>query len=185
MRPLMKKVLLINSNIEILPYPVAPLGISLVASSLKDKYEVKIFDSAFHSTSALLSFIREFNPNYIGVGLRNIDNVTMRKCKWYINEIKNTIIDPVKNDFSIPLIIGGSGFSIAPEQIFEYFNVDYGIIGEAEELFPKLLSCLENGNYDIELGNVISKHNKYTRIKEQACGPLLIPRANLDFFINF
>ncbi len=185
MQSLMKKVLLINSNIEILPYPVAPLGISLVASSLKDKYDVKVFDSAFSSTSALLSFIREFDPDYIGVGLRNIDNVTMRKCKWYLEEIKNTIINPVKDNFNVPLIIGGSGFSIAPEQIFEYFNVDYGIVGEAEDIFPKLLLNLENGNDDIELEYVISKHNKYIKIKEQISEPLLIPRANIDQFINF
>jgi len=181
----MRKVLLINSNIEILPYPVAPLGISLVAASIHDKYNVKVFDSAFSSTSTLLSFIREFDPDYIGVGLRNIDNVTMRKCKWYLDEIKNTIINPVKDNFNVPLIIGGSGFSIAPEQIFEYFNVDYGIVGEAEEIFPKLLLNLENGNDDIELENVISKHNKYIKIKEQIREPLLVPRANIDQFINF
>jgi hypothetical protein len=50
----MKKVLLINSNIEILPYPVAPLGIAMVATSLKDEFEVSVFDFAFNSTESLL-----------------------------------------------------------------------------------------------------------------------------------
>ncbi|MCK5170641.1 MAG: radical SAM protein, partial [Bacteroidales bacterium] len=38
---------------------------------------------------------------------------------------------------------------------------------------------------DIELEHVISKHNKYTKIKDQTNEPLLIPRANIDQFINF
>ncbi len=181
----MKKVLLINSNIEVSPYPVAPLGISLVASSIKDKYQVKIFDSAFKSTSELLSFAKDFNPDFIGVGLRNIDNVTMRSCKWYIEEVNNTIVTPIKNFFNIPIIIGGSGFSIAPKQVFEYFNVDYGIIGEAEEIFPKLLQRIENGEEISDLKNVISKNLQSIKWFEQNSKFLEIPYANIDQYIDF
>ena len=69
----MKKVLLINSNLENIPYPVAPLGLALLASSLQNKYEVKVFDFAFNSTESLVQFIKDFNPDYIGIG--HIQNI--------------------------------------------------------------------------------------------------------------
>ena len=153
----MKKVLLINSNIEFLPYPVAPLGISLVASSLLNKYEVKVFDFATDTTDNLIGFITEFRPDYIGISLRNIDNVTMRRCKWYINQIRESIVIPIKKKFDTPIILGGSGFSIAPKEVLEYFNADYGISGEAEEAFPELLSQLDKDVKDISIPGVVSK----------------------------
>lgn len=179
------KVLLINSNPEILPYPVAPLGISLIASSLNKKYNVKVFDFAFNTTESLLNFTKDFKPDYIGIGLRNIDNVTMRSCKWYLDKIKRTIILPLKNNFKVPLIIGGSGFSIAPKQIFKYFNLDYGIVGEAEELFPKLLFCIENNLEITELPNVISKKKLNISVLEAQKNILKIPNSRIDQYINF
>ena len=181
----MKKVLLINSNNEILPYPVAPLGISLVASSLEGKYDVKIFDSAFNTTSDLLNYVDQFKPDYIGVSLRNIDNVTMRKCKWYIHEINDSIINPINQKFNIPIILGGSGFSIAPKQMLNFFNADYGISGEAEEVFPELLAQLDNGITKVNIDGVISKNQKEFTPRNYEAGDLIIPRANIDSFINF
>lgn len=181
----MKKVLLINSNIEILPYPVAPLGITLIAASIENKYDVKVYDAAFGSTTELLNFAKEFNPNFIGVGLRNIDNVTMRNCKWYLQEIKTTIIEPISKSFNVPLIIGGSGFSIAPKLILEYFNADYGIVGEGEEIFPNLLYRIEYGLETDSLVNVISKDKKTTTYFNQTNKILTIPNSNIDQFINF
>ncbi len=61
----MKNILLINSNTEKLPYPTAPLGIALLASSLKDNYNVKVFDSAFSSTKELVDLAKKIKPDYI------------------------------------------------------------------------------------------------------------------------
>lgn len=183
-RPDMKKILLINSNIEVFPYPVAPLGISLVAASLSTNYEVKVFDAAFNSTEDLKATIISFQPDYVGVGLRNIDNVTMRKCKWYLNDIKLKIIEPVRQTTLVPLIIGGSGFSIAPESVFDFLDVDYGVIGEAERVLPELLEELKKGN-DPNLKNVISKKAGVVKIEKEKAGLLELPKANVDLLIDF
>lgn len=181
----MKRVLLINSNTEILPYPVAPLGISLVASSLQEKYNVKVFDFAFNSTGTLLNFIDDFNPDFIGIGLRNIDNVTMRKCNWYIDDIRKNIVIPIQKNYNVPIILGGSGFSIAPGELLDFFNADYGIIGEAEEILPKLISNINKGDQDIEIENVITKKTKSYKAKDYNNGQLFIPKANIDQFLDF
>ena len=181
----MKKVLLVNSNLETLPYPVAPLGISLLASTIKNRYNVKIFDATFNSEIDLLKLIEEFKPDFIGIGLRNIDNVTMRDSKWYLKEVKDKIVEPIKNKFHTPIIMGGSGFSIAPKEILEYFNIDYGVYGEGEKVLPELLKKLENKSTDINLNGVLTKDNLNDTFIDYDKGDLYIPKANIDTFINF
>ncbi|MEE4197424.1 MAG: radical SAM protein [Bacteroidales bacterium] len=180
----MKKVLIINSNTETLPYPVAPLGVSLIASSLEEKYEVKVFDAALNTDKELVQLIRNFLPDFVGVGIRNIDNVTMRRCKWYLPGIKQWITDPVKRNFKGPLILGGSAFSIAPKQMLDYFDADYGIVGEAEYLMPVLLSGIENGR-DIFPEKIITKKQHFFPNPTHRNPKLKIPPANIDHFIDY
>lgn len=181
----MKKVLLINSNIEVLPYPVAPLGLSLVASAIKNNYRVKVFDFAFNSTKELLETIKVYSPDFIGIGLRNIDNVTMRRSKWYIEDVKENIVDPIKKSVDIPIIIGGSGFSIAPKELLNFFSLQYGVCGEAEEVFPELLNSLENKLSVDNIEGVITTSLNSCKQKKYQTGSLYLPKANVDFFINF
>jgi len=181
----MKKVLLINSNIEILPYPVAPLGIAMVATSLKDEFNVGVFDFAFNSTESLLKHTKEFNPDFIGIGLRNIDNVTMRKAKWYIEEIRKQIVEPLQQNFTIPIIIGGSGFSIAANELLEYFNLKFGIVGEGETTFKEFLKRYFSGLDYSELENLITKNKKQVGVFNPIRGELTVPRANLDLLIDY
>jgi radical SAM superfamily enzyme YgiQ (UPF0313 family) len=181
----MKKVLLINSNTEVLPYPVAPLGLSLVANSLAGTYQVKVIDFAFSSTSYLLKDIKNYKPDYIGVSIRNIDNVTMRKSKWYIEELKQLIIDPIKVTFEGPVIIGGSGFSIAPVEILNYLNVDYGIIGEAENIFCDLLKELDTNSIPKSIEGLVLKNQKEIKPRIFNEGELEVKSSNIDQLIDF
>ena len=181
----MKKVLLINSNTEVLPYPVAPLGLSLIASSLEKNYKVKIFDLAFKSTSDLIDMIMKYLPDYIGIGIRNIDNVTMQKSKWYLKEIKDNVVIPVKTYFDIPIIVGGSGVSIAPKQILDFLDVDYAICGEAEESFIKLLNTIDTCFSVTNIDGVIARNSKEFTFKKYKAGVLKIPFANVDSYLNF
>jgi radical SAM superfamily enzyme YgiQ (UPF0313 family) len=179
----MIKILLVNSNLEVFPYPVAPLGISLVASSLKEKFDVKVFDAAFKSSEDLAAVLQEYNPDYVGVGLRNIDNVTMRSCKWYLEDIKTKIIETIKKSVNVPVIIGGSGFSIAPEHVLKYLQADYGVIGEAEKLLPGLIHNLCEG-IPVNMPNVISKEQTKAVIADRDNEILDLPKANIDLFID-
>lgn len=179
----MIKILLVNSNLEVFPYPVAPLGISLVASSLKEKFDVKVFDAAFKTSDDLVAVLQEYNPDFVGVGLRNIDNVTMRSCKWYLGDVKSKIIETIKKTISVPVILGGSGFSIAPEAVFNYLQADYGVIGEAEHILPVLIQNLKEGK-QVNMPNVLSKGKNNAVVSESGKGTLHLPNANIDLFID-
>ena len=156
----MKKVFLINTNTEKAPYPVPPLGLCLLASSLEENYTVKIYDGVFDEGKHLISELLTFDPDYIGFSIRNIDDIVADRHVFYVNKIISDFIEPVKKVTSVPIVLGGSGFSIFPEELMGCTGADFGIIGEAEESFLYLLKCLDQGEDISSVPNIIVANSK-------------------------
>lgn len=140
----MKKVLLISTNIEQQPYPIPPLGLCMIASYISPFYEVRIYDGLVDKGNSLLQLVYDFRPDYIGFSIRNIDDVVADRNIFYVDRILSDFIRPVQAVTNNPVILGGSGFSIFPEELMELSQADYGIAGEGEESFLQLLRNLDN-----------------------------------------
>ncbi len=140
-----KKVLLVYTNTEKAPYPVPPIGLCLLAQEIKSEYDVMIFDGLMRPHTELPDTINDFQPDYIGIGIRNIDNIVMDNPLYYIDGIFETFIAPIRHCTKVNLIVGGSGFSVFPMEILKRFGIEYGIVGEGETSFPRLLDALDNG----------------------------------------
>ena len=181
----MKKIILINSNNEHTPYPVPPIGLMQIYSSIKDKYNVKIIDCTFISTGEILDEINRFSPDYIGISIRNIDNLQIIDSKCYYNYIQDSIINPIKKITSCQIILGGSGFSIFAEKLMEYLDVNYGIVGEGEVIFPKLLNYLDKKKDPSEIPGVIVKGNKNFIKNTNFIKVDKLPFSDFDKRINF
>jgi radical SAM superfamily enzyme YgiQ (UPF0313 family) len=155
----MKRVLLVNANTERSPYPVPPLGLCLIASGLDGKYMVEIYDGVFDEGKALSEKVLQFNPDYVGFSIRNIDDTVMDREVFYIGRILSDFIEPLKKISGVPIILGGSGFSIFPKELMEMTGAAYGVIGEGEDIFPALLDHLDKG-WDVSgIPNVITAGN--------------------------
>lgn len=153
----MKKVLLINTNIEKFPYPIPPIGLCLIASYLKSWYEVKVYDGVFDEGKSLAELVLNFHPDYIGFSIRNIDDVVAGKTFFYIEHIQRDFILPVRMISQVPIILGGSGFSVFPKEVMAFTGADYGVVGEGEESFLRLLQCLDEGKSVTHLSQVLKK----------------------------
>lgn len=140
-----KRVLLVNTNIERFPYPVPPLGLCLLAAKLEGRYSVKIYDGVFEEGRGLTTLVQSFHPDFIGFSIRNIDDVVADRTIFYVEGIIEKFIRPVQQVTKVPIILGGSGFSIFPEELMELTGADYGIVGEGEELLPLLLDRILEG----------------------------------------
>ena len=142
------KILLISSNNSTSPYPVYPLGCAVIANALQVAgHKVKFLDCMISDNifDKLLISIKDFKPDVVGISIRNIDNVNILEEKCFLN-IPKKITDIIHNDFpGIPVILGGSGFSIMPEKLLEYIQADYGVAGEGEKIFLELLDNIKNG----------------------------------------
>ncbi len=141
----MKKLFLVNASIEKYPYPVPPIGLCLLAEVLRKNFKIRLFDGIADERKNLSREVAAFIPDYIGVSIRNIDDMVIGKPHYYVDQIFRDFILPLRNYPKAPLILGGSGFSIFPDELMTRFEADYGIIGEAEQSFPRLLENLENG----------------------------------------
>lgn len=150
----MKKVLLVNTNTVKSPYPVPPLGLAMLAADLRDRYLVKVYDGVFDEGEGLVNLVNEFSPDFIGFSIRNVDDVVMDRAVFFINGIVDNFIRPVRAVTHVPVILGGSGFSIFPSEIMRASGADYGISGEAEGLFIRLLDLLSAGEEPPGLPNL-------------------------------
>ncbi len=145
----MSKVLLISANLATAPYPVYPLGMAVLASALKSaSHEVVQADllMAGGRFQNIRPVIEEWPPDFIGISLRNIDNVDSftSSQEWYLDGIK-LLVQQVREVCSMPIIFGGPGFSLMPDEILNYTGADYGVVGEGEQACCRLLDTLKAG----------------------------------------
>jgi anaerobic magnesium-protoporphyrin IX monomethyl ester cyclase len=182
----MKKVLLVNTNTETQPYPVPPMGLCLLASQIKEKYNVVIYDGTFEPREKLFKLAEELKPDYIGISIRNIDNMAFENQTIYCERIKNEFTEPLKKISDATFIVGGSGFSIYPDVLLDYLEIEYGIIGEAEESFPRLLESLDNKTDPSHLPAVVIRNKKsHKPIPSKKEERLNLTFSEIDSFISF
>jgi lipid biosynthesis B12-binding/radical SAM protein len=147
------KILLISSNTSSSPYPVYPLGCSVIAAVLSDAgHDVKIFDflAEQETYDSLECEIRNFNPDIAGISIRNIDNVNILEEQSFLAVPKKITSLLHRLVPSIPVILGGSGFSIMPEEILKFTRADYGVAGEGETAIIELVQKLAAGEKPAE-----------------------------------
>lgn len=141
------RILLVSANRFKTPYPVYPLGIAYISTYLKKQlpqHEFRIFDFLENTTENFVVELEAFDPDYIGISLRNIDNVNFYESESFINGYRS-VIQAARKYSKAKIITGGSGFSLFPEKLFNLLQPDFGIVGEGEQAIAELITNLENG----------------------------------------
>lgn len=139
----MKKVLLVSANQEKVPYPVIPLGLLYIERALRNaNFNVSILDLCFSKDvrGDIMKSIKRVAPDFVGVSLRNIDNLTFPGSVSYLPAMKK-IIEAIKSYTRAPIVLGGSAFSLFPEEMLSFLNCEWGVRGEGESALIKLLKC--------------------------------------------
>lgn len=144
----MKRVLIIASNTCQDPYPVYPLGASVVAGALRRAgYPILVHDLALDaSPDALARVLEAYDPECIGISVRNVDNVDSlsAEASWTGDALRD-LVARLKTCGEAPIILGGPGFSLMPEALLEHCGADYGVTGPGEVALPALLDRLSTG----------------------------------------
>ncbi|MEI6124487.1 MAG: radical SAM protein [Bacteroidota bacterium] len=183
----MKKVLLINTNTEKAPYPVPPIGLCIVAQSLETYYQVQLYDGMFDEGKNLPTLVATFKPDYIGCSIRNIDSMSIETKDFFLDKVNELFIKPIKEISQAPIILGGSGFSIFPLETLEYLDLNYGIAGEGEDAFLKLLQHLDGGKDIMQVKGIIDRASKAFEMKKIATcvHPTKTFHSGITKYINF
>ncbi len=173
------KILLLSVNRERMPYPVFPLGLAYIAGALKGKgHQIEVMDLCFSEEVSLDLYrtLHRFQPGLIGISLRNLDNLTYPTSVSYLKEVEE-VIKICRQMTSAPLVLGGSGYSLAPKNLLSYFDIDFGIIGEGEEIFLQLIETLEQGKEILPSSNLLIKGKSIPALIE---GGKVFPLPNPD-----
>ncbi|MCL5948966.1 MAG: cobalamin-dependent protein, partial [Candidatus Bathyarchaeota archaeon] len=123
-----------------------PLGLAYLGGALKN-VELTVIDPNTEAQpfEAVEKTIAKTKPDIIGLSLRNIDSSISSSIQSYFGLFADLVALVHKNRSSAKIVVGGTGFSIFPEQIMERFpEIDYGLFLEAEYSLPALLQNLKN-----------------------------------------
>ncbi len=143
-------ILLISSNICVEPFPVYPIGMSVIAAVLtKEGHRVTQFDILPDGMDGLEKRLKEESFDLIGLSIRNIDTVNSRKITHEIIRTPLRVIELCRKLSSAPIMLGGPGFSLLPEEIMQVSGADYGVVGEGEKAVAELVSEIHSGRTDI------------------------------------
>ena len=142
----MARVLLINSNRFRHPWPVIPFGLILVATSIEnDGHKVKFLDLCFSENCEgdIQNAIRNFNPDVIGISIRNIDDTGGYYVHFLLEDVKNDVVDNCKKEFQGPIVIGGPSVGISGSEMLDYFDLEYAVRGDGEAVMPEFVKRIE------------------------------------------
>lgn len=139
------KVLLISANTEQINMPVLPLGMAYVAAAAQNAgHEVNTVNlmAAQDIRRPLKAAVQGFEPEVIGISVRNIDDQVMENPVFLLDPVKKVIAE-CRCLSDAPIVLGGAGYSIFPRRVLDYLKADMGIQGEGETAFVMLLERLE------------------------------------------
>jgi radical SAM superfamily enzyme YgiQ (UPF0313 family) len=161
------RILFVSVNRESVPYPVAPLGVAYVAGASRDAgHDVRLLDLCFSADvpGDIGRAVRRFAPELIGISIRNVDNLTYPSAVSYLDEIRMAVAT-LREHSRAPIVAGGAGFSIFPEQLLSFLNVDLGVIGEGEETMCSLAGHIEQGKDVPDLPNLIRRGGRMNGVR--------------------
>ena len=183
------RVLLVNTNRYTYPDPVPPLGLATLAAALHaNGHEYRVLDLTFADNleAAICDVLREGWAQVAGLSVRNIDNSAYPITYTPLADL-DRIIDAFRTTApDLPLVFGGAGFSLIPLPFMARFDVDFGVVGEGELVFPAFLDALGEGNDPRTLPDIVWRDRESKRVfAGEPAGrldPTLIPAARWQGF---
>lgn len=137
----MSRVLLISANFTSFPYPVYPIGLGYIARACEEAgHEALQADIQHDGFEGILGRVAEWNPDIIGLSIRNLDNCDSGHFQSSLEGICS-LAEGIRSATDKPLVLGGSGFSLYPEPLLRRTGADYGIVGEGERKFTAFLEA--------------------------------------------
>jgi len=143
-----RRVLFVNANETTRPYRVAPLGLAFVATDTERAgHEVRFVDlpQTTKGQRQFLAALRDWQPEYIALGIRNLDNSDFHALETYLDGPAKLIQEARRIVPQARVIVGGPAGTVEPERVAKTTGCDHLILGEGEESLPQLLARLEAG----------------------------------------
>jgi radical SAM superfamily enzyme YgiQ (UPF0313 family) len=160
------KILLIASNRLEEPLPAFPLGVAYLAGNIDTKaHSVEVLDLMFEENykELVTSTVRRTTPDIIGISIRNVNAGGFNPLPG-VAEIAGIC----RKESDARIVLGGTGFTMMPKEIFTHFDADLGVVGEGVVSFNRLLERLDAGKGWDNLPGLVWKDDGVVRINESS-----------------
>ena len=156
------KVLLIATNqagryMDRMAVRPLPVGLAYVAAHIDEaSHPLQVLDLMFSEDAHtdVTQAVQRFQPEVIGLSLRNLDNQSYLNPVWHLPTVR-ALIEHLRSLSPATIVCGGPAFSILPEACFAYLSPDLGIAGDAAESFAHLVERLAQGESCSDLPGVV------------------------------
>ena len=164
------RILLISANRCTTPDAVFPLGLAHLNAALRKAGHSTLWLDKLAGTTDLEETLENYRPDFIGVSIRNVDDVLIRRRETFFSDAV-TLGEHIRQQTRAPLIAGGSGFSIFPQQLLELTGADYGVCGEGEESFVSLIAAIERGGDVRTIPGLVFREGGKVVVNTRSPGP--------------
>jgi radical SAM superfamily enzyme YgiQ (UPF0313 family) len=158
---------------------VFPLGLAHINAALRRGGHPTRWLDRLSNAGQLAETLREFQPEVVGISLRNVDDVLIRQREEFYDELA-PLTATIRQQSQATIVLGGSGFSIFPEKLLALTGADYGIAGEGEPGILALLEALKNGGDFSRVPGLVHRRAGKIVVNASAPGPLDWPLTEED-----
>jgi radical SAM superfamily enzyme YgiQ (UPF0313 family) len=181
------RVLLVSANTEQINMPVLPVGLACVAASTEGAgHEVHLLNlmAKENCLPTLTHTIEAFQPEVIGLSVRNIDDQNMQSPKFLLDVVRD-VVTHCRKISRAPIVLGGAGFSIFPQSTLSYLGANMGICGEGEEAFLPLLERIATRTNPADVPGLVLPQRVSAPRRIRKLDALPFPKELLSFPTSF
>jgi radical SAM superfamily enzyme YgiQ (UPF0313 family) len=178
------RMLFFSLNSSRLLMPTFPLGLASLVASLGPGHSFRVIDFMFEADprQKVLATLEDFQPELITLSLRNIDNQDSCFPELFFPEAQE-FCRWLRTRTQAPVVLGGSAFSICPQELLDYLEADMGIVGEGELSLRALADSYPWGDWTTVPGLVWQDKGRWRENPAQPVRDLdALPVPALEYF---
>lgn len=158
------KVMLMQPNYAILgkrSWPMIPYNLGVLNACLTTRYETTLFDPNFADIDAagIRAKLMAAKPDVVGI--TTFSTEYLQEIKLHLSIVKETLPGAI-------VVLGGVYPTVLTEKAACEEHVDYCVVGEGEETFPRLLETLAEGRNPLDIPGIAYNENGKPRISQPA-----------------
>ena len=138
-----------------------PIGLAYVAAYIDpNRHSLRVVDLMFADDylGEVERVAREFQPELVGISIRNLDNGSFVNPQSAL-PVTREVIRRIRECSQAVIACGGPAFSTLPEDCFRYLEPDVGLAGDAAETFAELADLLGESRDFGHLSGVIFRRD--------------------------
>jgi len=166
------RVALVNTN-RIRP-PIGPIGLEYVAEAVAaEGHEVAFLDLCWEEETerAVARFFRSREVGLVGLTIRNSDDCSLPTRESFLPACAE-IVSAIRLHTDAPVVAGGVGFSVMPEEVLSACGADAGVWADGEFPFSEIANRVAAGRGWDDVPNLVLRRGETWHRNPGSMSPL-------------